>query len=87
MTKELLEFAVLAVCQGIHRINHDRLYASAEAAPEYVVHGGDDVGEALSRSCSGGEDVIVSGSSCLDGLSGGGVNGGIPEPRAALCPF
>ena len=47
LLKELLEFFVLAVGQGVHGINHDGLDASAGPMPQNVVNDRHDVGQAL----------------------------------------
>lgn len=60
VVQKLLEFPVLAIRQGVHRIDNDRLNAASAPAPQQVIHNRDDVGEALARSCAGRQHVVVS---------------------------
>ena len=47
VAEELAQFAPLAVGQGVHRVDDDRLDASPAATPQDEIHGRHDVGHAL----------------------------------------
>ena len=68
LAEEFFQLADLAVGEGVHRVDDDRLDAAARAVAEHVVDDGDDVGEALARPGPGGEDVVLAGLRRLDGL-------------------
>ena len=59
VAEELVEFFLLAVGQGVHRVDDDRLDALARAGPQDVVDDRDDVAEALARTGAGREDVVA----------------------------
>ena len=54
---ELPELLVLAVGEGVHRVDDDGPDAAAGAAPEHVVHDRHDVGEALAGAGTGRQYV------------------------------
>ena len=70
--EELLELAELAVGQGIHRVDDDRLDARLVGAVrlgfEDLVNDRDDVRQALTGPGAGGEDVALPRVRGLDGL-------------------
>ena len=68
MIEELAEFLVLAVGQCVHRVQHQRLDAPARSGAQHMVHDWHDVGEALARSGTCGEDVAPSVCSRVYGL-------------------
>ena len=55
--KELPEFLCLAVRQGVHRVDHDRLNASPGPVAQNVVHDWHNVGHALTGAGAAGEDI------------------------------
>jgi hypothetical protein len=57
VAQELFQFAPLAVGQGVHGVDDDRLDALPAAAAEDVVHGRHDVGQRLAAARPGSEDV------------------------------
>ena len=57
MLEEFAQFLVLAVREGIHRINDNCLNALAGAAPQNVVHDGHNIGHALARAGAARQDV------------------------------
>jgi hypothetical protein len=64
--QELLRFPKLAICQGVHGIDHDRLNTSAASVPKNVINYRNDVGETFARTCSGCENVVSPGPGALD---------------------
>jgi hypothetical protein len=64
----LLELPALAVGKSVHRVDHNGLDTSPRAPAQNVIDDGDDVGEALTRPSTCGEDVIVPATSCAYGL-------------------
>ena len=70
--EELLQLAELAVGQGVHRVDDDRLDARLVRACglgfEDLVDDRDDVRQALAGSGAGREDVALAGARGLDGL-------------------
>ena len=58
IAEKFFQFLHLAVCQGVHGINNDRLNAAPAPLSQDVIHDRNDVGEALARPCSGGQHVI-----------------------------
>ncbi len=68
VAKELLQLTQLAVRQGVHRVDDDRLNASPAAASEDVIYDRHYVGEALSRAGTSGQDVMVTGPCGPDAL-------------------
>ena len=56
--EKLRQLAELAVSQGVHRVDDDRLDSLAGAVPKHVVDDRDDVAQALSGASPGGEDVV-----------------------------
>ena len=83
--RNLLELARLAVRQGVHRVDDDRLDALAAAAPQDVVDDRDDVGEALARAGAGRQDVVAAlWRPCGSPLPGaGGSRSGTPLESSA----
>ena len=79
--EELLKLAVLAVGEGVHRVDDDGLYTPAGTPSQDVVDDRDDVGEALARARAGGEDVVVPCAGSPDRL---GLVAVKPEGIAAL---
>jgi len=81
--EELLKLAELAVRQSVHRVDHDRLDARQPAAirlgPHHPVHDRNDVGQALPRPSTGGQDVAAARPGDLDRLTLMAVQ---PERRA-----
>ena len=67
-SQELLQFSVLAVAQGIHRINDDCLNAFATAIAKHMVNDRDDVRETLSRTCSRRQNIVLAGTSLVNGI-------------------
>ena len=59
--QELFQLVDLAVCQGVHGIDHDRLDPLAASPPQDVFDDRNDVGQALARPCPGGQDIAVAG--------------------------
>ena len=70
--QELLQLAELAVGQGVHRVDDDRLDARLVGACglgfEDLVDDRDDVRQALAGAGAGREDVALAGACGLDGL-------------------
>ena len=54
---EGIPLLVLAVCQRIHRVNDNRLDTLAGTTPQDMVHGWNNVGQALARSRATRQDV------------------------------
>jgi hypothetical protein len=67
--EELLELAELAVCEGVHRIDNERLNAAPRAGPKHVVDDRDDVGQALPRAGARRQDVVAAAPGRLDRLA------------------
>jgi hypothetical protein len=66
--EELLELPVLAVGQGVHRVDDDGLYAASRSTSQDVVHHGDYVGKALARASAGRKAIVVPRTGRLDRL-------------------
>ena len=66
VAEELVEFLLLAVGQGVHRVDDDRLDALARPGPQDVVDDRDDVAEALARTGAGREHVVAVVACCSD---------------------
>ena len=69
VAEELPQLALLAVGQGVHRVDDDGLDASPATAAQDGVHDGHHVGEGLAASCPGGQDVGVAAARDADGLA------------------
>ena len=57
LLEKLLQFLVLAVGQGVHRVHDDGLDATPGPVPEDVVHDRHDVRQALPGTRAAGQDV------------------------------
>jgi hypothetical protein len=66
MTQELLQFALLAVGEGVHRVHDDSLDTTARSTAEDVIHDGDNVGQTLARARTGRQDIVMAGTGDLD---------------------
>ena len=65
---ELVQLLVLAVGQGVHRVDDDGLDALPGTVPKDEIDDGDDVREALARSGPGGQNVAVPRAGRFDGV-------------------
>ena len=57
--KEFLQLSELAIGQGIHRVDDQRLNAAAGTSPENLIDDRNDIGKALAGCSSSGQDVVA----------------------------
>ena len=65
--EELAQLAHLAVGQGVHGVDDDRLDAFARIA-QHIIHDWDDVGQRFARPGAGGQHIVMPCASDADGL-------------------
>jgi len=65
---EFLQFAILAVGEGVHRVDDDRLDALTRAVLQNRIDDGDDISQTLARTGAGGEDIREAGLGRMDGI-------------------
>ena len=90
--QELGEFFLLAVGQGIHRVDHNGLDAPTRPVAQHMVHDGDYVGQALPGPGAAGQDIGLALLGLEDRLAlvgveleglAGEVRNGLVEPEDA----
>ena len=66
--EELGELLVLAVRQGVHGIDDNRLYSVPRPAPQHMIDDGNDIRQALAGTGAAGQDIRLSRPGLADGL-------------------